>query len=119
MSKPSESHSVEELPIIKNVTSLRDYQSCIETGACVIKFSAEWCRPCHKMHSPYEKIAIDNPSIKFLNIDIDKSPDIVGYETIKSIPLIMFYNNGMKKEQLTVSGFNPELLAQNVDIFIS
>lgn len=106
--------------VITDVTQLEKYMECIKEP-CVVKFSAEWCGPCHRLTPVFKELSsqFSDVQIKFYDINIEKSTKITNYENIQAIPLIIFYNNGTKIDSLTVSGFNPNLLRDNLEIFVS
>lgn len=60
----------------------------------VVDFSAEWCGPCKKQLPVLENFASENPALKIVKIDIDESPSLASKYGIRSIPSLVFFNNG-------------------------
>lgn len=102
---------------IEHVISLEEYLNIIKNKPVVIKFGASWCGPCRKLQPIFQKLAEEHgDKIQFCEVNIDKSEDISIHEKIQSIPLVLFYNTDPIPE-LSVLGFQPNLLAENVDKF--
>jgi len=78
---------------------------------CVIDFYADWCGPCKKL-SPYlEKYSkeFSNVEIVKVNVDdlnIDKIILSSVEFSIRSLPTILFFKNGIYKDQ--IMGYNPD-----------
>lgn len=103
---------------IKHLKDIKEYKSLIGTTPCVVKFTATWCGPCRKLSPLYEKLSMDNgDTINFLEINIDDALEITDFENVQSIPLIVFYNNGEKVENLSTTGYNPSKLETNISSF--
>ena len=66
----------------------------------VVKFTAEWCKPCQiiksEVNTPFEKITNDN--ILCYEIDIDECFDLFAFmktkKMMKGIPTMMAYKRG-------------------------
>lgn len=100
---------------IIHIEELDEYRRLINEFPCVMKFTAKWCNPCKKLIPKYQEIAKKfNDKIKFVEIDVDQSSDIKDFENIQGIPLIIFYKNGVKLDDLRISGYNPNSLEKNV-----
>lgn len=96
-----------------------DYLKLIGESPCVVKFTATWCGPCRTIGPLYSKLANEYDSkVKFLEIDIDTADEITNYEDVKSIPLFLFYHNGVKLNDLSLKGANQQLLSDNLQSFI-
>ena len=64
----------------------------------VIKFGAEWCRPCAAMIPIIESLkkkydAIIESNVSIMSIDIDENPEMASKYKIKSIPTTIFIKN--------------------------
>jgi thioredoxin 1 len=107
---------------IINISGYEEYNRYIESSFCVIKFTAKWCKPCLKLKPFYESLATKySENILFLEVDIERiqNKKISIFESIKSIPLILFYSNGLLEEDLVVLGYDTNLLEENVKKFSS
>lgn len=61
----------------------------------LVSFYADWCGACRTM-TPILSSAIEEleNNIGFLEIDIDKSPQIAAAFHIRSVPALLLFNNG-------------------------
>ncbi len=71
-----------------------------ENSKLVIKFGATWCRPCIKIEPILKELQEENPSIKFLLLECDTTPEILEHFGIRSIPYIHVYKEGILVDQL-------------------
>jgi thioredoxin-like negative regulator of GroEL len=76
----------------------------------VVKFTAPaWCGPCKLLEPKFKELAEKwGDKVKFVMIDIDHAPTIAKHMTIRSIPMIVFYENGIRNDDLTVRGYKPD-----------
>jgi thioredoxin 1 len=76
---------------VENMT-LENYQSIIaENNMVIIDFWAEWCGPC-KMFSPiFDKLAAENPEVKFCKVNTEEQQELSGMFGIRSIPTLAFF----------------------------
>jgi len=51
-------------------------------------------------------------------VDIDKAQSIADYMQIRSLPTIYFYHSGSLDESLSVIGYNPVALENNIKLLI-
>lgn len=66
----------------------------LDSGIAVIKFYATWCQPCKKMTPIIEKLAEEFKIAKFYEADVDEDTDLVHKFDIKSVPSVVFLENG-------------------------
>jgi thioredoxin 1 len=68
-------------------------------GVIIIKFHAEWCKPCNlikdDVHNEFEKLP---GSIRCLEVDVDEAFDLYAYmkskKMVRGIPAILAYKKG-------------------------
>lgn len=100
------------------IDELDDYLKAT-AGTCVAKFTAKWCGPCRKLAPLYAELAATHSDkVPFLEIDVDHSEPISAHEKVKSIPLFLFYFEGQKIHELTVTGSNPGQLQAKMASFL-
>ncbi len=67
----------------------------------LVKFGAEWCGPCKKLVPVLEELDKEiSEKIFIATVDVDKSPETATQYGIMSIPTIIFFKDGIIKEQL-------------------
>jgi hypothetical protein len=71
------------------------------------------------MGTLFDKLAnLYGEDLKFLEVNIDDAPKITNLENVKSIPLFLFYDEGVKCDT-NVIGFNESGLTDAVESFVS
>lgn len=63
----------------------------------LIDFYATWCGPCQTMAPILDKISEDRSDLEILKIDIDKNPRMVQTFHIRSVPMLVFMQDGKEK----------------------
>lgn len=64
----------------------------------VVDFYADWCGPCHHVAPVIDALAHRwEGRVRFLKLDIDKSPDIAETYQVFSIPTIVLFEGGEAK----------------------
>lgn len=93
-----------------HVTELKDsdFESFIKntTAPVLLDFWATWCAPCRMLTPVVEEIATENVG-KFViaKVNVDDCPGAASQFGIKSIPTLIFFKGGEKKDQsIGVSG---------------
>jgi len=106
--------------MIQRIEDFDEYLQLVKTTPCVVKFTASWCGPCKRIAPLYKDLSqkyADN--VKFLEIDIDAATEITNHENIKGIPILLFYGNGTKREDLTTVGASGLSISNNVETFVT
>jgi thioredoxin 1 len=68
----------------------------------IIKFTAEWCGPCHQIEPSVVRLATKYQGrVVFAEIDIDNLDDLALELGVASIPAFLGYNGGQKIDSFT------------------
>lgn len=60
----------------------------------LIHFTADWCQPCQKMKPTIQDFVINNPSIEYTKVDIEKDFDIAKQYNVMGIPTLIAIKDG-------------------------
>lgn len=80
-----------------------NFDETIKSGNYLVDFYAEWCGPCKMMGPVLESI---DDKINIIKVDVDKFPKLAEKYRVMSIPNIIFFKDGIKKDELV--GFRDE-----------
>lgn len=71
------------------------------TEIVVVKFGAEWCKPCKMLNPIMEQISTEK-SLKIYDVDVDECPNLSSQFGIKGVPTTIVFKDGVA--QKTVVG---------------
>lgn len=60
-----------------------------------VDFWAQWCAPCKQFANVYERVAEQNPTIKFTKVNIEEESELAESFEIRSIPHLMIFKKGI------------------------
>lgn len=60
----------------------------------VIKFYADWCKPCKMMTPIFEKVQTTKPNHIYKEVNIDHNAGLAAQYAVSSIPTIIVLENG-------------------------
>lgn len=67
----------------------------------VVDFWAEWCGPCKMLGPVLDEIAEEKgEAVKVVKVDVDSNQALAGKYGVRSIPLLLFFKDGEKKDQM-------------------
>lgn len=74
-----------------------NFDELIKEGKCLVDFYAEWCGPC-KMLAPILEQLEDK--INIIKINVDEHDDLAMKYRVMSIPTLIFFKDGEKKDEI-------------------
>lgn len=85
--------------MIKEIATENEFKSEIKDGVVVVDFFATWCMPCKMLSPIMEKLSVEmQDKVKFIKVDVDNLHDVAVNYSISSIPTIIIFKNGEKKD---------------------
>lgn len=70
------------------------------TTPVLVDFSATWCGPCKKLEPIVHEVAAEyGDKIKFVKVDVDRSPATAARFGVLSVPTLLFFRDGQVKDQ--------------------
>jgi len=77
----------------------------------LVDFWAEWCGPCKMIGPVLDQVAADlNGQAKVGKVNVDDSRDLAVKYNVRSIPLLLFFQNGEVKDQIVGAGVTKDQL---------
>ena len=103
-----------------NDTNFDDEISDPNHPVFIVKMGATWCGPCHAIEPTLNEISKDyeERGVKVYNVDVDQSEMLAQKYTIRSIPTLLFINNGKVVEK-TVGMQTKEKITNILDKILS
>lgn len=88
----------------ENVVELNDsnFDSVISGASepVLVDFWAPWCAPCRMLTPVVEEVASENVGkFKIAKVNVDEAPEVSAKFGIRSIPSLLFFKGGEKKDQ--------------------
>lgn len=94
---------------IEKVENLKELNNKLDdTKRCILHFSAEWCKPCKKLHQPlHDELAkIESDDCIYINCDATEHKEILEEYSIKKFPTFLFLEDKNTISKLISSKLN-------------
>lgn len=108
--------SISIMTIIE-VESNEHFVETVKTGQCMVDFFATWCGPCQNLFKNLHKIEEEFPDVTIVKVDVDNHDDIAETYKVKTIPHIIFYNDGKLQEKYLQTSDHNYIIEHMKDIF--
>lgn len=81
--------------------TVENFDKKIENKKVIIDFYATWCPPCKVVDKSLKEYSKNKPDdILIYKVDIDKQRDLIKKFDVKSLPTVVFADNGNAKKVL-------------------
>lgn len=78
-----------------------NFDDGVSTGVVLVDFWASWCGPCKMLAPTIDELASEyEGSVSVCKVDVDECPDLATRFGIFSIPTVLIFKDGEKKEQV-------------------
>jgi len=71
-----------------------------KTNNKILKFKALWCEPCKKLQPVLDNIKNEYQDWSVISIDIDKDIELRSRYNIKSVPTLVFLQDGKEVDRV-------------------
>ncbi|HEX7154191.1 MAG TPA: thioredoxin [Thermoanaerobaculia bacterium] len=78
-----------------------NFRSTIAKGRYVVDFWAAWCGPCRMIAPVIEELAASRTDVQFAKLNVDENPQTSSQFSVRSIPLLVFFRDGMEAGRVT------------------
>ena len=100
------------MPVIE-ITTKSDFATALKTTTSeqnfvFVDFFAKWCGPCRRIAPKIHEFSTTYPKIKFLQVDVDKCPELATEFNISAMPTFLFFRIGSANVIDTIVGANTE-----------
>jgi len=69
-----------------------EFNDFVSSGKKVVQFSATWCGPCKMLSKTLENFDVEG--VEIAKLDIDESRDLAMKFGVRSVPLLVLFENG-------------------------
>lgn len=81
--------------------SQEEFSNVIKGNKVFVDCYAPWCGPCKMLSPIVDMISEENKEYEFYKLNVDEAEDVATEYGIMSIPTLLIFENGEKKNQLT------------------
>lgn len=95
--------------LVRSIESMDEWTSVIEKHpVLVVKFTAEWCRPCKDVQPVYQQLSEKYEHAHFVEVDVDELDEVAALHAVAVMPTFLVIQQGTLVSSLR--GSNPSKL---------
>jgi thioredoxin 1 len=91
-----------------NITTKDEFDQAVKTGRTIVKFTAEWCKPCKAMEPTLFQLQLQD-NLKVVTVDVEASPALAEAYGVQGLPLLAYYVDGVCEGHLQGSKSRREI----------
>lgn len=80
-----------------------DLKEQLKTGRVLVDFYADWCMPCKMLGKVLEQYESETDQVKLIKINVDENLEASSAFGVRSIPTIIYMENGEVIDRATGS----------------
>ena len=86
---------------MQSVNSIATFENILSKNKYVlVDFYADWCGPCKMIAPIVAKMAVANPHIVFVKVDVDEAQDLTRKYGVSAMPTFMAFTDGAKSAEI-------------------
>lgn len=98
---------------VERLTNLEQFKAAVASpGASVVIYKMSSDLQCKQIAQFFETLCTRYPSINFLKVDLEESPDIASAENVRVVPTIKIYKKGTRVKEMVCP--SPEVLESSL-----
>lgn len=83
----------------------------LNEGRVLVDFFADWCGPCKVLKPTVEKFGEDQSEVNVVMLNVDEHSDIAAEFKVRSIPTLIYLENGEVVNRVTGTQSSEQLFA--------
>ena len=97
--------------MIVHIETTEQFKELVGKGRVLVDFFATWCGPCKMITPIIEEVSKEQEDLTVLKIDVDELPGLAAEFGVNSIPTLLYFVDGEKKNAALGYMPKPKLLA--------
>mmetsp|Transcript_25398 Transcript_25398/g.54166 ORF Transcript_25398/g.54166 Transcript_25398/m.54166 type:complete len:193 (+) Transcript_25398:137-715(+) len=83
----TESEISSESAVVQELESIEQFNALLKKDKkVVVKFTADWCKPCKKIHPFFQERCAQKPEYDFVTVDVDEFDEIASIYSVAMMP---------------------------------
>lgn len=87
--------------IVTTVEDEDQFREVLKAPQTVVKFTADWCRPCKEIHPEFVALAGKFSKATFCTVDVDELDEVAAEYNIAMMPTFLVFKEGKLSESFS------------------